>query len=80
MRKLSREDKPKSDILVRDGGKSVQQRLYQPDTYKWTLAQAPDEFFSSKDSKVSSSKPLDGDTPILYLENSISVGNSSRQA
>lgn len=63
MKKLTRSDKPKSDILVRDGGKLVNQCLYQSGMYEVTLEQSPEIVFHAADSKLL----LDGDTPILCL-------------
>lgn len=63
MRKLNRQDKATSDVLVRDGGKAVYQCLHQLGSYELTLLRSPDEFFRSEDPKP----PVDGDKPVLYL-------------
>jgi hypothetical protein len=64
MRKLRRSDKPKSDILVRDGGKSVQQFLYQEGVYEMTFGLSYDEVFHSAEP----SSLLDGVLPFLNLK------------
>jgi hypothetical protein len=72
MKKLTRIDKPKSDILVRDGGKSVNNCLYQEGIYEMTLEQSPEYLFHSSEPKPR--LLLGGDTPILCLNSRKSVG------
>jgi hypothetical protein len=64
MRKINREDRKKSEELIRNGGKDVQDALYQPRTYETTLLLSPDEFFRSESNPM---PPLDGTVPILHL-------------
>ena len=64
MRKLSRSDKPKSDILVRDGGKLVQQSLYQLAIYEVKLDIPPELLKESNRNLVP-----DGNDPVICLLN-----------
>jgi hypothetical protein len=64
MRKLNREDRKRSEELIRNGGKHVQDALFQPRTYETTLLLTPDEFFRSESDPI---PPLDGSIPILHL-------------
>jgi hypothetical protein len=63
MRELSKQDKKKSSVLVREGGNAVQQHMYQLGSYELTLLRSPDEFFRSEDPRP----PWDGDKPVLCL-------------
>lgn len=64
MRKLSREDRKKSEELTRNGGKHVQEALFQPRSYEMTLLLSPDEFFRSATNPMPT---LDGPNPVLHL-------------
>jgi hypothetical protein len=64
MRSLSREDRKKSEELTRNGGKMVQEALFQTRLYDMTLLLSPDEFFRSATDPM---PPLDGTNPVLHL-------------
>jgi hypothetical protein len=64
MRKINREDRKRSEALIKNGGKHVQEALHQPRSYETTLLLSPDDFFRSESNPM---PPLDGTTPILHL-------------
>jgi hypothetical protein len=63
MRKLNKQDKAQAEILVREGGKSVQSSMLEYHWYEVTFLLTSDEFFGSSDAD----RQLDGRKPILSV-------------
>ena len=62
MRKLSRQDRAKSQSYVDEGGRRARAHLTVLSSWQMRLVQSAEEFFGSEDTPA-----LDGDTPILKL-------------
>ena len=63
---LRKVDKEKSDLIVRDGGRIVQQHLYQLQHYEVMLDRRPEEIFHT--STPVSELQFDDDEPLLILK------------
>lgn len=62
MRKMSKQDRGKAEVLVRDGGKAVQAAMAKVECYEVTLLLPPNDFFRD-DPRLA----LDGTKPILLM-------------
>lgn len=64
LRKLSREDRALSEVVVREGGKKVQELTQQLQTYEITMdGVLADDFF-----ECHSARQVDGDRAVLWLK------------
>lgn len=63
---LRKVDKQKSDSIIRDGGRIVQQYLYQLQYYEVMLDRRPEEIFHT--STPVSELQFDDDEPLLILK------------
>ena len=64
MRKLSKTDKVRAGVLVKEGGKKLLQFSQCPHRYQMSLERSPNDFFGSG---TEAAAALDGDVPILYI-------------
>jgi hypothetical protein len=65
MRKLNKDDRPKAEALVKEGGQKLYQTTLQPSCYELTLLLPPEEFFNEGVATLL----LDGYSPVVCLLN-----------
>lgn len=63
MRKLNKQDRTRSEIMVKEGGQRLNVSMLQPHSYEIKLLKPPEEFFDPSNSLTT----VDGAVPFMEL-------------